>query len=135
MLRSIGVVLGGFIVMAIVVMLGTMAATAAVVPGGLATMRNGPTGRLPASYLGANLVISFLAAVLAGWLVTRFAASSPGTHVLALGALLLVMGVISAMTMRSTPAAASQPGWYGWVIPLVGLAGIAAGWAVRVTPS
>ncbi len=133
MLRSIAVVLGGFIVMAVVVMIGTAASAAALIPGGVASMRAGRTEPLPGRYLAANLLVSFLAAVVAGWFVARYAPGQPDIHAAALALVVLVIGAISAMmTPRSGGTQPGQPGWYQWVIPIVGVAGVAVGCLLRM---
>ncbi len=127
-LRSVAVVLASYVAMVVVVMVGTAVAAAALLPNGLASMRTPTSGTVPTNYLSANLVVSLMGAVLAGWLVARFAASNVNAHAVALGILLLFMGLVSA---RMTPGGTGQPTWYPWALPLIGLAGIALGVALR----
>jgi hypothetical protein len=135
MLRSIGAVLAGFIVMAITIIVGTIALTAVLIPGGIATMRSPqPGGALPTGYLTANLTLSFLAAVLGGYLTVRLAASAPVIHALALGTLLMVMGIVTAAQAGGAGSSAGQPSWYPWVITTLGVVGVMAGGMLRARP-
>jgi hypothetical protein len=128
MLHSIGAVVAGYAAMVVLVMAGSMAWMAARVPGGLKAMRenmkSGGAAAMPtppASYLAFNLALSFFAAVLGGWVTRGIAPSAPTRHLLALGAVVIVMGFMSSRR----PGSDQQPGWYRFVIPFVGLAGIA----------
>ncbi|MDB4877709.1 MAG: hypothetical protein JWM41_4155 [Gemmatimonadetes bacterium] len=115
MLRSILAVIGGFVAMSILVMAGTFALMAALMPGGLQTMRGmrdagaasvampTPTPR----YFVLNIALSFVAALLGGWVTARIASHAPMAHLLALCALIAIMGVASAFT----PGSAQQPVW------------------------
>ncbi|MDQ6831213.1 MAG: hypothetical protein M3081_20300 [Gemmatimonadota bacterium] len=128
MLRSVGVVLLAYVAMVVVVMVGTAIAAAALLPNGLATMKAPPPGPVPTNYLSASLVVALFAAVFAGWIVVRLASSNPWQHAVGLSALIVVMGIISG---RMTPGNMGQPKWYPWVIPLIGVAGVAIGVATR----
>ena len=123
--RSLLVVIGGYVCMSLVVMLGIVLATVAFVPGGLGAAMSapGPAG-LPRNYLVANLIVSFASAWVGAWVVNRFAASSKRAHVLAFIGLLIVMAIVSALGQNP---GSGQPAWYPWVIPFVGLAGAAVG--------
>jgi hypothetical protein len=127
MLRSVLSVIEGYVVMAVVVMLGTFAATAALVPGGIAAMKNArkdgtfAPGR---NYLSANLLISFIAAMLGGQVTARVAITAPMVHVGVLALLIVVMSVVSARTQGS---AAGQPSWYPKTIAVLGVAGVLLG--------
>jgi hypothetical protein len=126
MLRSLTAVGGGFIAMTVVVIIGTAAATAAFVPGGLsaAMSQTAPDiGPLPRTYLAANLLVSLIGAVLAGWIAARFSPSSSGTHVLVLAAIMLLMSVATF----AQGAAPGQPVWYPWVIGAIGVGGLLIG--------
>ena len=128
--RSVLVVVAGFLAMMVVVMLGTLAATLAFVPGGLSAATSAPTTALPRSYLAANLIVSFVGAVGGALIVGRLAAGSKWGHIAAFGALMVVMTLVTALTQSSQGS--GQPDWYRWVIPLVGLAGVAiGGWLTR----
>lgn len=128
MLRSIGAVALGYAAMVVVVMVGSMAWMALRVPGGLKAMRekmsSGDAAAMPApppAYLAFNLSLSFFAAVLAGWITRGLAPSAPTGHLVALGAVLVAMSVVSARG----PGTGRQPGWYKLIIPVIGLAGVA----------
>lgn len=129
MVRGILVVLGGYVAMAALVMLGTVLATATLVPGGLGAMRaarTGGGGTMPAvgaSYLVANLVVSLLAAMVGGWIVQRYAPAPAFRWVCGLAALLLVLGV----ALAAKGPQGGQPAWYTYLIPIIGVAGVLAG--------
>jgi hypothetical protein len=113
--------------MAVLVVLGILAATAALVPGGLAAATQ-PAVRadpLPAAYLATNLLIGLLAAILGGWLATRLAPAAPHKHVLALAGLVVLMALVTARTQG--PDASAQPPWYPWATAAIGLAGVLLG--------
>lgn len=117
MLRSVGAVLGGALVMFAAVIAGTMAAAALLA---------GADGAVTASYLVANLAVSFAAAGTAGWLVARLAPRRPLVHASVLAALIVLL---SAPGLGAP--APGQPAWYPAVILLIGVVGIAAGAALR----
>lgn len=125
MLRSVLAVVFGFVCTALVVTIGTIAATAALVPGGLAAMRSGAPLPVPVSsgYLSVNLTLSEAAAVLGGWVAARLSPAAPIGHVAALAALMLAMSVVSA----ATGGRAGQPAWYPGVIAAIGVIGVFAG--------
>jgi hypothetical protein len=129
-LRSVLSVIEGYVVMAIVVMLGTFAATAALVPGGIAAMKNAQAGGAITpgrSYLAANLLISLIGSVLGGWVTARVAIYSPMIHVGVLGLLIVVMSIVSARKVGAT----GQPSWYPMTITVLGIAGVLLGGALE----
>ena len=134
MVKSILSVIAGFLTMAIVVMLGTFAAAAALLPGGLASMRNsqGPPPTPTGTYLVANLVVSFIAALLGGWVAARLAPGSPRAHVIALAVVVVLMSFATAMTQKN--AVSSQPGWYPASIAVIGVAGVLLGGLLLFRP-
>src|SRR5438552_17254924 len=121
MLESIASVVAGYFAMAVIVITGTIAATAATIPGGLAAAKN-PDLVPPRSYLIANLALSFVGAMFGGWLCARLAPGSPLIHAAVLVVLLLVMSAISAKSQGR-----NQPSWYPWTIGVAGTAGIFIG--------
>lgn len=136
MIRSIAAVAAGFLAMVLVVMIGTFAATAALVPGGLATMKAATAPpSLPFSYLIANVVVSLIAAITGGWLAARLSAPQQRSNVMILAGLVVLLSVVTAMQSDMT---AAQPDWYKWVIPVVGVIGVLIGGAAgsrRVQPA
>jgi hypothetical protein len=126
MLDSVLSVITGYVVMAVVVMLGTVLAAAALYPGGFNAAKKMETPP-PQGYLNANLALSFVAALAGGWVCANRAPSDPMIHVAILAALLLVMSFFSAKSFSG-----KQPAWYPKVIGLVGVAGVLAGglWSV-----
>jgi nitrate/nitrite transporter NarK len=111
MLRSILVVLGSFVAMALVVVATTALAARIFLSRGAPDT---PPALTPA-YLATTLFCGALAASLGGWLAARFAATAPQTHVYALAALMVLMSLAS---MRQS-IAAGQPKWYALVLLLL----------------
>jgi peptidoglycan/LPS O-acetylase OafA/YrhL len=122
-LRSIAAIVAGFGFMASTVMVGTIIATALFIPaaGGSAP------APLPVMYLVASLVMSFLGAVLGGWLAARIGSSAPFAHAAVLAALTAVLSVVSAI--QGPPGA--QPGWHPIVAGIVSVAGVLLGGRLR----
>ncbi|HVX88789.1 MAG TPA: hypothetical protein VG940_07685 [Gemmatimonadales bacterium] len=102
--------LGGFATMAILVMITTAIAAAALVPGGMRAM-TGATVSLPRAYLTANLIASAVAAFAGGAVTARLAPDRPLYHGIALAILMCLMGLVS---MRQ--AGGRQPRWYQLVL-------------------
>jgi hypothetical protein len=107
-IRSILVVLGSFVAMALVVVVTTALSARALLGRGAP----GAPPALTPGYLAANLTCSALAALLGGWLAAHFAASAPQTHVAALAVLMMSLSLAS---MRQS-IAAGQPRWYAVVL-------------------
>lgn len=126
MLSSILSVVTGYIVMAIIVMLGTLLAASALYPGGLTAAKKMETPP-PPIYLKANLALSLVAAFAGGWVCASRAPSDPMIHVAVLAALLLVMSFFSAKSFG-----ANQPTWYPKTIGVIGVAGVLTGGLLRV---
>ena len=126
MLSSILSVILGYVAMAIVVMVGSMLAAATLIPGGLSAARK--MERPPTTaYLYANLALSFVAALLGGWVCANRAPASPMLHVAVLALFLLVMSFLSARSYS-----ARQPLWYKRTIGMVGVTGVILGGVWRV---
>ena len=136
MLRSVAAVLAGFISMTVLVMVGTLALVALLVPGGLQRMkemRSSGAQSIPepsAGYLAANVVMSFVIAVIGGLVTQRIATHAPMAHLLALCGVMLLMGFISSRM----PGSAAQPSWYRVAIPFVSVAGVLASALVTGAP-
>jgi hypothetical protein len=78
---------------------------------------------LTPSYMVANLAVSVIAAVLGGYVAARIGARAPMTHGIALGVLVVVMGVATALGSPND----GQPGWYKVALPILGLLGVLLG--------
>ena len=101
---------------------------AVLVPGGLRAMRAAAEAKSampepPVLYYAANIALSFAAAVFGSWVTAQTGAPAPRNQLIALGAVILGMGVVSAFSAD----AKRQPTWYKWLIPLIGIAGVATG--------
>lgn len=124
--RSILAVVGGLVAMVICVIVGTVVATLAFVPGNLRAMSTPPRGTpLPASYLTASLVVSLGGAMLGGWVVTRLAARRPFAHAVVLAGVVLLMSLPELFHASAPPS--GQPDWYRLVLPVLGIAGVLIG--------
>lgn len=107
MLRSVLAVMAGYATMAAIVVVSTILAVRFILRRPLSAMRSeGPT---PPSrrYLTVNVIASAIAALVAGWITGTLAGHDPLTHGLALAALMVVLGLLSARQ-----AGAAQPRWY-----------------------
>lgn len=121
MIRSVLAVLGGFVTMAIIVMVSTAVAAQALIPGGVRAMAT-PGVSPPRAYLVANLGASALAAFIGGVVTARIATAVPFTHGLYLAGLMCIMGAVSARMEGDR-----QPRWYQvvmcTVMPAIAVAG------------
>ncbi|HEY8165622.1 MAG TPA: hypothetical protein VIF83_08730 [Gemmatimonadaceae bacterium] len=134
MIRSVAAVAAGFLALILTVMIGVAAATAALIPGGLATMNTAVAPvSLPASYLTANIAVSLIGAILGGWLTARLSAPQQRSNVMILAGLVVLLSVVTAMQGVET---GTQPMWYRWIVPVIGVVGvlIGGGLGARRTP-
>jgi hypothetical protein len=117
-LRSVLAVLGGYLTMATVVMLGT-GAIKMLSPSWVAA-EGAPT----APYLVINVAYSFIAALTGGYVAAWIASRLFLLHAIALGAFVLVMTIISAVLYENR-----QPRWYQVLLGvLMPLAVVLGGW-------
>lgn len=112
MSRSIIAVVIAFTCMSLMVIVGTLAATTALAPG----------GELSSTYLAANLIVSLAAAMIGGAVVVRLAPRRPLLHAGILAAAIILLTLAGGFE-----AAPGQPSHYPAVVLLVGLAGIGLG--------
>lgn len=122
MLRSLGAIIAGFVTATVLVMACTFIAVAAMLPPA------GP-GQMPEptpAYLVVNLAYSLLAAFIGGEVTARLAGRAPMGHAMALGVVLLVLGIAGA-AMTSDGRQGSQPGWYLYAVATLGWAGASLG--------
>jgi small-conductance mechanosensitive channel len=123
MLRSIGSVVLGYVVLALITIGGTSAAAALLLPRRAAGSQPGMPPPLTPSYLTANLTLSALAAVVGGYVTARMAPARPMVHVAVLALLIVALSILSSRSPMST----GQPRWYQRALPVIGLAGAAVG--------
>ncbi len=112
--RILLAVLAGYGVVAAMVKGGTAAAEA-----GLGLRMDGPPTTL---FLAANIFVSFLAAICAGYASARLAPA--GRIVLTLGLLVLVLLAMAAISARLWPDAQQPPSY----LPLLALLGVIGVW-------
>jgi hypothetical protein len=119
-MKSLRAVIAGWASMTVLVVIGTAVAASVMLRA-----ESSPT--LP--YLTVNLLYSTAFAAVGGWVAARLAPWRTELHVGVLAGIVALLGVASAM---SAPPQSAQPGWYGWVIALLGACGVLAGGAVAV---
>ena len=127
MLRSIGSVVLGYVVLALITIVGTSAAAALLLPRPAGGTQPGMPPPLTKSYLTANLTLSALAAVVGGYVTARMAPARPMVHVAVLALLIVALSILSSRSPMST----GQPGWYKRILPFLGLVGAVAGGILR----
>jgi hypothetical protein len=110
MMRSILAVLAGYAVMAVLVVISTAAAARVLL--GAKGMKHAMKLRPTPAYLAVNLACSCASAALGGFTAAYVAARAPMGHAAALGALMLLMAVLS----RLQNANSNQPVAYGWAL-------------------
>ena len=112
-------VIGGYAVMAAIVIVGVMILSPAFGverPGDVST-----------GYLAANILLSFLAALAGGYAAAWIGGPLRLVSVAVLACLVLVAGFLME-------GSTGQPGWYPILIPLIGAVGVAAGGWLRHEP-
>ena len=115
-LRVIGAVIAGYVVMALIVILGVMGAAKLLVPAGESPGTD---------YLAANVAISFLAAVAGGYAAAFVGKGDGKLATLVLAIIVVALGLI-------LEPGRGQPGWYAASIPWIGAAGVIAGGVVSI---
>jgi hypothetical protein len=119
--RAFLALLAGFLSMAIVVAIIT-ALLMKLVPAWV-----GPTGHPRPGYVIVNLVFSFSAAMLGGYVTAWMAQSNPLIHTLALALIVLLLAALSAMQQRGL-----QPIWYQLLLVAITPAGVFVGGMLRL---
>lgn len=124
--RTAIAILCGFLAMTLIVLSGTIVAATLFITGGLEAVSRADTP-LPALYLAANIGVSFLAALVGGWLASRLDPTGGVRPVLGLAVLVLVMSVANQAVPRG--ASGAPVAWYPWVLVFIGVAGsLIGGW-------
>lgn len=116
--RLIAGVIGGYAVLAALVIVGSMAASGILAGDG---------GQVTTSYLVANLVLSFAAAVAGGFACAWIAGPLRLAAVGVLAVIVLALGLLME-------GGGGQPGWYPVLIPLLGVLGVGIGGWLRHEP-
>ena len=125
-LRTAIAILAGFLTMVLLVMVGTIVVTTLFVTEEISAMAE-LTVELPLGYLVANLVISLLAAVAAGWLASRLDGPGGWRPVAGLAIAVVAMSVLS---VRDPAGPYGNLPWYPWVIMILGVVGaLVGGWS------
>jgi hypothetical protein len=119
MLRSILAVVVGYVVMAVVVMIGVAGLTVAFPEYAQAPQ----TGVVPTIPMVLELVWGFASAIVGGIVVARIARRSPRRHAAVLAAIVLLLGAVYGLTMDLGPL----PTWFRVALPPVGAIGVLIG--------
>jgi hypothetical protein len=117
-LRGLTAVVLGYVAMAAVVMLGTLAAGA--------FFRLDPAAQLPPEYLAVNFTLSLVAAGIGGWICAAVARENAWAYAFSLAAIVVLLSTIMAAV------GPTQPMWYFAALAVIGAAGVLAGAAVRI---
>lgn len=120
-LQSIGAVIGGYLVSAILTGM-TIAALGALFPASY-----NPEN---IEWVIFNLIYGCAFAILGGYIMARLAPSHPFTHATVLAVLMAVFAVITGYAVSVTPPSpeyANQPGWYYPVLAITVLPSILLG--------
>jgi heme/copper-type cytochrome/quinol oxidase subunit 3 len=144
MLRMIGAVVAGYLAMAVLVF--CLLTAAYLTMGTDAAFRPGSYD-VSTTWLAASLPLSFVAAVAGGYVAAMLAKRRWRKAAVALAALVLVLGIVSAVMEANKPDApaartgdvpnmqammsARQPFWVCLVMPLIGVAGTLVGARLR----
>lgn len=132
MLRSILAVLAGYAAMAAIVIVSTILAVRFILRRPPSALRGVDPAALSGPYLAANIAASAVAALGAGWITGTIAGHDPLAHGLALAALMVALGLLSARQ-----AGAAQPRWYQallvTVMPALAVGGAACVDALRAS--
>jgi len=143
MLRSVAAVIFGYLGMAVWVMLSVGIAWKLL---GKDVAIDATTNTATGTWLALNLPLSFIGALLGGWLAASIAKAKAAGAVRALALLVLVLGLSLAVGEMfrdpDTPTTeipaenaatlqVRQPLWYSFVIPFVGFTGVLVGGSIR----
>lgn len=127
MLRSILSVVAGYVVMAVVVMVGVGVLTLA-----FPEYKQAPETRVtPVTPMVLELVWAVISATAGGWVTVRLARRSP-RPVIALAVIVLVLGAVYGLTADR----GLMPGWFLLMLPPVSAMGVCiGGWFGRRPPA
>ncbi|MGH7533767.1 MAG: hypothetical protein ACREL4_10790 [Gemmatimonadales bacterium] len=124
MFRSLLAVLAGYAAMAAFVIIATILAVRFILRIPASAMRSMDPTALSRPYLIANITASALAALIGGRITGAIADHAPVAHGLALAALMVAFGLLSARQ-----SGAAQPRWYRTLLvtamPALAVAGAA----------
>jgi hypothetical protein len=119
--RAFLALLAGFLSMAILVGV-TTAMLMKLAPSWVGDM-----GHPRPSYAAFNLIYSFIAAMVGGYVTAWVAKANPLIHVLALALIVLLLGALSALQQRGL-----QPVWYQLALLAISPLGVFAGGYLRI---
>lgn len=128
-LRTIMSILGGFVTMAVMVIVFTPVSVLLI----LGRPVPGEVLRPTTLYLVVNLVFSLVSAIAGGYVCAWIAGYRSMIAVMGLGAFVAMMSILSALTPN--PQGGEQPIWYPYVIGLTGLVGCLLGGMIRMITS
>jgi len=116
LLRVLGAIGGAYVIVAVLVFLGSSAAMAVL---GVDSASGPDTG-----YLVANMLVSFVATGIGGYLAARLA--PPGLVTVTIAGLMLAIVLLGAATARMAGKSA-QPVWYLAVVIVMGASAVLIG--------
>ena len=137
MLRTIGAVVVGYLVLAIFIFATFSLVYLALGPS---FAFHPGTVDVTAGWMIVATVLNLAGAVLGGWVALKIGRSQ--TAVRALAVLVLVLGIVSAVLVMNAPAKqlperplttmeaaafAKQPTWYSFLLPVIGAVGVMMG--------
>jgi hypothetical protein len=122
--RPVLALLAGLGITVLIVVIGTLVATLAMLRG-VDPRHFQPT----LGYLATNLVVSAVGALAGGFTTARITTGRSFYTVFLLALLLGVSGLVPVL--RGAPAAAGQPGWYPLALALLPPAGVLLGGALE----
>jgi hypothetical protein len=124
-------ILCGFLAMTLIVLSGTVVASSSLLPGGMRELSGDAS--LPAVYLGANQLLTLVAALLGGWLASRLDPKSGWRPVIGLTVLVVIMSVANQAVPRGRTGAPLP--WYPWLLVVAGTVGTLVGGWLRLRSS
>ena len=127
--RTAIAVLCGFLAMTLIVLSGTIVASSSLLPEGMGGLSR-EDAHLSAAYLGANQLVTLVAAVLGGWLASRLDPKQGWRPVIGLTLLVVVMSVSNQAVPRGSTGAPVP--WYPWLLVIAGGVGTLVGGRLRL---
>ena len=123
--RTAIAILCGFLAMTLVVVSGTVVASSSLLPEGMTALSR--DAHLPAAYLGANQLLTLVAALLGGWLASRLDPKAGWRPVIGVAVLVVIMSVANQAVPRGSTGAPVP--WYPWLLVVAGGIGtVLGGW-------
>jgi len=117
-LRSIGAVLAGYVVLAVLIIVLLMAALTIVPAWGVG---------ISTAYITVNILLSIFSSACGGWVAAWLAPGQRFQHGLALGLVTLGLGIIYAMNPQAEAGMPQPPEWYRYLLAALALPSVLGG--------